>query len=372
MSITFSFFNGIFRYIYNMKNTTWLSLAILLLPLWCLAQVPAYYNTINFSLSGNALKNQLSSLIINTHTTVLPYTSSTTLDVWDALQLTDVDPDNPNNVLLIYGWEDNDSSLNNDRTRGKYSTCHSLSCNNLWVREHVFPKSRGIPNLGTENAGSDAHHLRPTDYDRNNLRSNYKFGDAILEEASYITISNTWYPGEEWRGDVARMMMYMYVRYPTQCAATAVGAGSTSYSPFADMPNVFLDWNAQDPVSQVERNRNNILNNLQGNRNPFIDNPYLATKIWNGPQAADSWGTLNITSTDLSQVYLYPTRTTGDVYVASPFATEYQYAVYTPFGQLLQQSTTSDVITITDAAKGLYFITLEANGLSKTFKVLKE
>jgi endonuclease I len=77
--------------------------------------------------------------------------------------------------------------------------------------------------------------------------------------------------------------MYMYVRYPSQSIATTVGAGSTTYS--VDMPNVFLDWNAADPVSQYELNRNNILNTIQGNRNPFIDNPYLATVIWNGPTA---------------------------------------------------------------------------------------
>jgi len=69
----------------------------------------------------------------------------------------------------------------------------------------------------------------------------------------------------------------MYIRYPNQCLPNNVGVGSTSYSTFGDMPNVFLDWNAQDPVSQYELNRNNILQTIQGNRNPFIDNPYLAT-----------------------------------------------------------------------------------------------
>ncbi len=59
------------------------------------------------------------------------------------------------------------------------------------------------------------------------------------------------------------------------------------------MPNIFLEWNEEDPVSEFERTRNNVLQSIQGNRNPFIDNPYLATRIWGGPQAPDTWNTLS-------------------------------------------------------------------------------
>ena len=55
------------------------------------------------------------------------------------------------------------------------------------------------------------------------------------------------------------------------------------------MPDIFLEWNEEDPVSPFEKTRNNVLQDIQGNRNPFIDNPYLATLIWGGPQAPDSW-----------------------------------------------------------------------------------
>ena len=52
---------------------------------------------------------------------------------------------------------------------------------------------------------------------------------------------------------------------------------------------LFLKWNAEDPVSTFEIDRNNKIEKIQGNRNPFIDNPFLATLVWGGPQAANSW-----------------------------------------------------------------------------------
>jgi endonuclease I len=346
-------------------------LLFLVLPLFGVAQIPAYYSGINFSQTGNNLKNQLTTLITTTHTTFLPYTASGTTDTWDALTLTDINPDNPNTVLLIYGWDDTDTDITNDYTRDKTATCHTSSCYGLWQREHVFPRSLGTPNLGFEFAGSDAHNLRAVDADRNSSRSNRMFANAPSSAASYvITPSGSWYPGDAWRGDVARMIMYMYVRYPTQCAPTDVGDSAITYAPFGDMPDVFLDWNAQDPVSPYEINRNNVLQNIQGNRNPFIDNPYLATIIWSGPQATDTWGILSNPQQTLNQVVLYPTVTEGIVHLTNPDSQTYQYQLYNALGQLLKESTTTDAIALSNQAKGLYFIKVQVANQNKTFKVI--
>jgi hypothetical protein len=59
------------------------------------------------------------------------------------------------------------------------------------------------------------------------------------------------------------------------------------------MPDIFLEWNVSDPVSEFEELRNDEISNVQGNRNPFIDNPYLATLIWDGPIAEDKWPSVN-------------------------------------------------------------------------------
>jgi chitodextrinase len=86
----------------------------------------------------------------------------------------------------------------------------------------------------------------------------------------------------------------MYVRYGDVCLPTAVGVGSNEFTP-DDMIDLFLQWNVEDPVSQIEKDRNTYHENTsnyaaQGNRNPFIDNPYLATRIWGGDSAEDRWG----------------------------------------------------------------------------------
>ncbi|UGU14946.1 endonuclease [Sinomicrobium kalidii] len=255
-----------------------LSVALLFNSFLLLAQVPAYYNGTDISQTGNNLKNELAALITQTHTTNLSYTPG----VWEALKQTDLDPGNPENVLLIYGYNDNDGNLQTDRTRDKDSNGGSTGD---WNREHVFAKSLGNPNLGTSGPGADAHHLRASDVSMNSSRGNLPFEDA---SGNARRINNSWYPGDEWKGDVARMIMYMYLRYGDRCLPSAVGVGAQTYS--SDMMDVFLEWNAEDPVSQYERNRNNILENIQGNRNPFIDNPVFATSIWGGPQAEDRFG----------------------------------------------------------------------------------
>jgi endonuclease I len=333
---------------------------LFLFPIFCIAQIPAYYSSIDFNQTGNNLKSQLSTLITNTHTTKLPYTASTT-DTWDALYQTDLNPSNTNNVLLVYGWNDTDSDYINDYSRAKTLSCHTSSCGGLWVREHVYPRSLGTPDLGFENAGSDAHNLRAIDSDRNGDRSNRIFETSPSSSMSYITSSGNWYPGDEWRGDVARMIMYMYVRYPSQCVATSVGAGSTSYS--VDMPNIFLDWNAQDPVSQYELNRNNILNTLQGNRNPFIDNPYLATIIWNGPQATDNWGLL--------ENKIYPTLVTDHRIIINNSDERFTFKIYNSIGQLANYTFTPYLIDLSNNPKGTYFIVFQFKDQSTTtFKII--
>lgn len=343
-----------------------LLLLLLTAPLFAVAQIPQYYSSIDFSVTGNALKDQLTTLITTTHTTQLIYTP----DVWTALKQTDLDPANPNNVLLIYGYDDTDADVSNDRSRSKDLSCHSSSCSGLWVREHVYARSLGTPNLGFELAGSDAHHLRAIDNSMNNSRSNRVYTD---DAGNAHTLPNDqFYPGDEWRGDVARMVMYMYVRYGSQCLATNIGTGSTSYSIYGDMPNVFLEWNQEDPVSDYERNRNTILQQMQGNRNPFIDNPYLATVIWNGPQANDTWGLLAIPDSSLAAIVAYPTVTTGVVNIANTQNSEYTYILYNTLGQKATVEVTGTTLNIEKNAAGMYFLSVSDGEKTTTIKLLKQ
>ncbi len=246
----------------------------------CFSQIPTYYNDVNLNLTGISLKNELATKIISTHTTNLSYTPG----VWNALKQTDLDPTNSNNVLLIYGYSDTDGNYRTDRTRSK--NANGGSAGSQWNREHVYPKSLGNPNLGTSGPGADVHHLRSSDVSYNSSRGSQKFAQGSGNSGS---VSGGWYPGDEWKGDVARMMLYMYLRYGNQCLPKNVAIGSSPSSD-SNMVTMLLEWNAADPVSNFEKQRNPIIENLQGNRNPFIDNPAFATKIWGGPQAEDLFG----------------------------------------------------------------------------------
>ncbi len=247
-------------------------------------QIPNYYQGINLNLTGTALKNELSQLVTQTHTTTLTYPQ-----IWGVLQGADLDPTNPSDtiVLLMYGYNDLDASTINDRTRSKNRICNFTgNCNGYWNREHMFAQSLATPPLSTDppGSGTDAHNLRACDVQMNSTRNNRKYTDGSGNSGQ---IGQDFYPGDEWKGDAARAIMYMYLRYNTQCLPVNVGSGATTYS--NEIPDIFLEWNTEDPVSELEQNRNDSIYDYQGNRNPFIDNPYLATLIWTGPTAQNFW-----------------------------------------------------------------------------------
>ena len=264
-----------------------------------------YYNNVDLTLAGAALKDALAAKIIATHTTTLEYTSGGP-DVWDATKATDENVANTSEVILYYGWEDgSDQDITNDISRSKSLQDNGSGTDFVWNREHVFPKSLANPILDTSIPGpaTDAHHLRAADRGRNSARNNRKYGRgsgnsnySSLDFHEGLDGPNTaaWYPGDDWKGDAARMIMYMYMRYGAVCLPTAVGVGSKEFTE-DDMIDLFLQWNVEDPVSDIEVTRNEYHENTsnyaaQGNRNPFIDNPYLATRIWGGNSADDSWG----------------------------------------------------------------------------------
>ena len=230
---------------------------------------PSYYSGVNFSKTKNELKSELATLITTTHTKTISYSELQTL-----MKTSDVDPQNPSNLLLIYGSQ---ASGTHQRSR---------PINSSWNREHVYAKSKGTPNLGTSGPGADGHHLRPADNTLNSTRGSLLFDDGAGATA-YKTSRGGWFPGEEWRGDVARILMYMYVRYNSRCLPLNITMNPSTYS--SDFPDILLKWNVEDPVSDFEIQRNNVVANTQKNRNPFIDNPYLATVIWGGPAAQNTW-----------------------------------------------------------------------------------
>lgn len=342
-----------------LKKFYWL---LLLIPFQLFGQVPDYYIGIDFTQNGQTLKNQLSNLITATHIYDLSYTPG----VWNAIKETDLDSENSENVLLIYGFDDNSSDATEHRTRGVDESCHTSNCNGKWVREHTYPRSLGNPNLGSSGPGSDVHHIRASDSQRNNIRSNRPFADGT-GSASYITPQGLFYPGEEWEGNVARMMMYMYLRYDNQCDANIVASGTNTYS--AEMPDLFLKWNAENPVTEIEWVRNMVLENVQGNRNPFIDNPYLATKIWGGPEAENTWVELSTVEIEKLNTQVYPNPASEELYIHSNKKIE-AISLYSLTGTqiITQQTLKESQIDVSKLSNGSYLLLIYYEDFSKESK----
>jgi endonuclease I len=326
-------------------------------------QVPDYYRNIDFTLVGKELKEELATLIVISHSDYVTFTPG----VWEALKLTDLDEGSMDHVTLIYGFDDDDNIIITDRTRHVDLSCHISNCSGLWTREHVYPRSLGTPALSNEGAGADLHAIRAIDSDRNNLRANRAFGNASGK--SRILPDGAFYPGDEWKGDVARMMMYMHLRYPSQCPAERVGTGSSDYSEFDNIPDIFLIWNAEDPPSMYEMHRNDQFELLQGNRNPFIDNPYLATKIWNGPPAEDTWQ-LSRTIDEFYDFKVYPTVTSDVIFIeAKP---DFSWQVITSLGQILKSGAHYEQPDFSMFASGWYYLNISHDNGNEIFKILKQ
>jgi endonuclease I len=349
------------------------------------APASPYYNGFNWNLTLQPLKSALATKITTTHTNFLTYAQ-----LESSLRTIDLDPNDVSNtnILLLYGYDDLNvcnyvsesdfgTSLNwNQHRRRNKNADVSGGSECAWNREHVYAQALGTPNLGTSGAGSDAHHLRTCDVDRNANRSSAKFG-AGTGNSGYN--GSFWYPGDEWKGDVARICMYLYLHYPTQCLPENVGTG-----PFtSDMLTLFLQWNADDPVSLYEDKRNTYLGNTanvygQGNRNPFIDNPYLATKIWGGPIAQNRWPNIFMLETEQfdlnATVSVYPNPTNDNKITIETEVNLDEIQLITINGQLVQKiikpACVNKIYTLENLSKGFYFMKLTSNNQSTTKKVI--
>ena len=225
----------------------------------------SYYDAA-YGKTGEALKTALHN-IIDDHTEI-SYSN-----VWTALRETDEDPNNPNNVILLY----------TGRSQSKLTNGGNA---NDWNREHVWAKSHG--DFGTSmGAGTDLHHLRPTDASVNSSRSNLDFdngGNEHSEAKGNFYDSDSWEPRDSVKGDVARMLFYMAVRYEGDSGEVDLELNdrvNNGSAPYHGKLSVLLQWHKDDPVDQFERTRNEIIyTDYQHNRNPFIDHPEFASAIW--------------------------------------------------------------------------------------------
>ena len=275
------------------------------------ASLPAYYE----DLQGKSGK----SLFDAVHVVAKEgYSSLSYGELWTAYKTTDL----RDNGKVWDMYSDCSWTYSSDQCGNYGSEC---DCYN---REHSIPKSWFGGTTNTNTPGTDIFHVVPTDGKVNGMRSNYAFGEvssyveysydgAKLGSAKNITIigGNTiagnagasvscsgtvFEPRDEYKGDFARGYFGTMIKWANgdyQAFTTGDGSKifSSNYSTGAFGLTQYgvallMKWHRQDPVSQKEIDRNNGIQQTQGNRNPFIDYPYIAEFIW-GEMAGE---TLNL------------------------------------------------------------------------------
>ena len=270
------------------------------------ASLPTYYEDINGK-SGKSLFDAVQKV------TKEGYTSLGYDGLWGTFKTTD----KKSNGKVWDMYSDCSWTFGSDQC-GSYSS--ECDCYN---REHSIPKSWF--GGSTSGPGCDIFHLVPTDGKVNGVRSNYAFGEVSSASYTYdgakkgsaksitiiggntiagnagttISCSGTVFePRDEYKGDFARGYMGSLLKWAgdksfttgegSKIFTTTFSSGSFGLTQYGVA--LLMKWHRQDPVSQKEIDRNNGIQQTQGNRNPFIDYPYLAEYIW-GEKAGE---TLNL------------------------------------------------------------------------------
>jgi len=259
-------------------KTTIASIIFLLFTIYGFCQIPAGYYDNAQGLSGEELKAELNN-IIKGHTT-FPYTDSGT-DVWDILKETDKDPENEDNVILVYtGWS--------------VDAAQEWNGGDGWNREHIWSRSHGDFDYDST-PGTDVHHIRPCDPSVNSAKNSrwfdyasFPYVDNGVFTGCYTSSTDwVWEPRDEVKGDVARMIFYMATRYegdndePDLEIVDYLPEDNYTSDPIYAKLSTLIEWHNNDPVDAWEQNRNDIIYyDYQHNRNPFIDHPEFVEQIW--------------------------------------------------------------------------------------------
>ena len=259
-----------------------------------------YYNQVDPS-GPTSLRRTIHETI-DGHLKIL-YTANA-VDTWDVLERADEDPLDTDSVLDVY------RNASYPKAGGG---------NNSYNREHSWPKSYGFPKDGQNNYPyTDLHHLFVADSRYNSSRSNKPYGSCSPECTERETDANGGvgggdgtYPGdsnwtttgvwETWtgrRGDVARALFYLDVRYEgglhsvtnvpepdlilTDDLSLVEADGHNQSTAYMGRLSALLEWHHEDPVDDREQRRNDVVFEAQGNRNPFIDHPEWVACLFEG------------------------------------------------------------------------------------------
>lgn len=320
-------------------------------------QAADYYAPLDTSSNGATFRSKLDQLITETHKKKTSYDG-----LREVFKTADADPNKSGNIIWFYSG----TSVAFNGTFGSTN------------REHVWPKDGGKAFSATSDAGSDAHHLRPTEQNLNSTRGSKQFGEVpttasnIVKQAgstSYENLcyvaDNVFYPGEGYRGATARILMYVETRWGDEFHLNFV-LGQGKSKTIGDIETL-MKWHYQEPPTAEEMRRNEAVYKIQGNRNPFIDHPEFATKIYcyDGKSynsrlqaVAAKYDTYTTGGADIESISLSPATTT--LSVGQEISLNATIAPANAKRNLTWTSSSPNVATIDNTGK----VTAVANGTS--------
>jgi len=310
-----------------------------------------YYDSLD-GLSDTALRQALQDIVANPSIV----RAQTYADVVDILKEADQNPENSNQVWLVY----------TEQGRAKLDFQTTSNNEGTWNREHTFPRSRagyfsieaddyadGVDIFWTTNAdslrhgNSDAHALRAADGPENSARGNLHYGQYTGPTGNLGSF----------KGDVARSVLFLEIRYN---GLEIVNGFPEVVGQMGDLATL-LDWHRNDPPDDYEMNRNNLVYTWQFNRNPFIDYPDLVEYIW-GTHIGEVWHQPSgIDEISKLKIQLFPNPTSDNITIKG-IENPYRLNVFSTDGRLVLSKKTIGSTTFSlNLAQGCYYAKIEVD-----------
>lgn len=355
--------------------------ALALFVTFSFAQAPSgYYDSATGT--GYVLKTQLYNIVknnTNSSSSSASYTGLWTLYTQNAFR--DNYYENDGSLLDIYSEKplgiDSYSYTTTTQQCGNYSG--ESSCYN---REHTIPQSVWNSNYPMY---SDAHFVLPSDGYVNGKRSNYPYGKVNIAtwtstngsklgnntNSGYSTgyTGTVFEPIDEFKGDIARCLLYFATRYEDQVTSWPYDMfDGTSTQVFTNtFLNILLTWNILDPVSPYEIEKNNEVYTFQGNRNPFIDNNTYITSIWGSPLQTETFN-------KFANISIYPNPSNNHKINIQTDIVLDEIDLININGQLIQvikkPSLKNNVYSLENLPQGFYFMKMTSDNQSATKSII--
>ena len=320
-----------------------------------------YYSSAD-GLAGQNLRDAIQAIIAD-QSVVRAHSYA---DAYNIIELADENPENSNEVWMVYSEE----------SRAKYLRQSGSTGTGFWNREHTFPRSRGdffsiddddiefgmdfwwTTNAdSTRHANSDAHALRVIDANENGSRGNKHYGDYTGPTGNQGSF----------KGDVARAVFFLAVRYED---LQIVNGFPDTNNQLGDLATL-LTWHQNDPPDDYEMNRNNVVFEWQKNRNPFIDNPELVDFIF-GDQLGNVWNEdLSMASEKKIDLIVSPNPTAGSFRIQTDQPNELDVQIFNLTGKMINNTTIdSNELIQLEQSSGIYLLKITTDNRSIVKKLI--